>query len=208
MNQRVTFHSDLSSRSVDSPVGPLTIVASADGLRAVLWPDDDARRVPSAAMPPGSAESNDAEQAAEREGVEPETSELDTSELDTSELERAERVLDAAQVQLEEYFAGERVDFDVSLDPVGTEFQHSAWTALRSIPFGETVSYGEQAERLGDKKKARAVGAANGKNPISIIVPCHRVVGANGSLTGFAGGVDIKQWLLAHEQRVAGNTLL
>ena len=92
------------------------------------------------------------------------------------------------------------------LDPVGTDFQRAAWEALRTIPYGVTVSYGDQADRMGDRRKARAVGAANGRNPISIIVPCHRVVGANGSLTGFAGGVDTKAWLLAHEQQTSSAT--
>lgn len=109
-------------------------------------------------------------------------------------------VITAAAAQLDEYFAGTRTTFDVPLDPVGTDFQRAAWEALRTIPYGVTVSYGDQADRMGDRRKARAVGAANGRNPISIIVPCHRVVGANGSLTGFAGGVDTKAWLLAHEQ--------
>lgn len=113
-----------------------------------------------------------------------------------------------ARTELAEYFAGTRTTFTLPLDPVGTEFQRHAWTVLCTIPFGETVSYGEQAERLGDKRKARAVGAANGKNPISIIVPCHRVVGSNGSLTGFAGGVDTKRFLLDHERRAAGHALL
>jgi methylated-DNA-[protein]-cysteine S-methyltransferase len=110
-------------------------------------------------------------------------------------------VLVAAVAQLGEYFDGTRTEFDVPLDPVGTDFQRAAWMALRSIPYGETVSYGEQAERLGDRRKARAVGAANGRNPISIVVPCHRVVGASGALTGFAGGTETKAWLLAHERR-------
>ena len=105
--------------------------------------------------------------------------------------------------QCGEYFAGTRTRFDLALDPVGTEFQQAAWIALRSIEFGETISYGEQARRMGDARKARAVGAANGRNPISIVVPCHRVVGANGSLTGFAGGLDTKAWLLDHERRVS-----
>lgn len=109
------------------------------------------------------------------------------------------RLLDAAAAQLGEYFAGTRRDFDLPLDPHGTDFQLRAWQALRTIPYGETVSYGEQARRLGDVNKARAVGAANGKNPISIIVPCHRVIGSNGSLTGFGGGIETKAWLLAHE---------
>ncbi len=112
----------------------------------------------------------------------------------------AERVLRAAQQQLHEYFAGERHEFDLPLDPVGTEFQQAAWMQLRAIPYGATISYGEQARRLGDVRKSRAVGAANGRNPISIIVPCHRVVGSNGALTGFAAGLDAKAWLLRHEQ--------
>ena len=109
-------------------------------------------------------------------------------------------ILRDAVAQLQEYFDGERHEFDLPLDPVGTTFQQSAWGELRRIPYGETISYGEQARRLGDPNKSRAVGAANGRNPISIIVPCHRVVGANGSLTGFAAGVEAKAWLLHHEQ--------
>ena len=101
--------------------------------------------------------------------------------------------------QLDEYFAGRRRDFDVPLEPRGTDFQRSVWQALRAIPFGETRSYGELARQLGNPAAMRAVGAANGGNPISIIVPCHRVIGANGSLTGFGGGIPAKAWLLAHE---------
>ena len=117
-------------------------------------------------------------------------------------------VLRAAREQLEEYFDGSRREFDLPLDPVGTDFQREAWSQLRQIPYGETVSYGKQAERMGDPNKARAVGAANGKNPIPIVVPCHRVVGSNGSLTGFAGGLDRKSWLLDHERLNSGQTLL
>ena len=116
----------------------------------------------------------------------------------------ADRVLDVAVRQLHEYFQGERTVFDVPLDPVGTEFQQQAWSVLRTIPFGRTISYGEQATRLGDRNKSRAVGAANGRNPISIIVPCHRVIGSTGKLTGFAAGLDAKAWLLQHEQTLAG----
>jgi len=111
-------------------------------------------------------------------------------------------VLSVAARQLDEYFSGERTDFDVPLHPQGTPFQLAAWRALQTIPFGETVSYGEQAARLGDRRKARAVGAANGRNPIPVIVPCHRVRGADGTLTGFGGGLDTKAWLLDHERRV------
>ena len=110
-------------------------------------------------------------------------------------------VLDEAISQLEEYFAGTRREFDLPLDPAGTEFQQSAWMVLRTIPYGQTISYGQQAEQLGDPNKARAVGAANGKNPLSIVVPCHRVVGSNGHLTGFAAGIDVKSWLLDHERQ-------
>ena len=112
----------------------------------------------------------------------------------------AHPVLTAAAAQLGEYFAGDRTDFDLPLDLVGTDFQRDAWLALASVPYGETTSYGEQAERIGRKGAFRAVGAANGKNPVPIVLPCHRIVGANGALTGFAGGLDIKQRLLALEQ--------
>lgn len=111
-----------------------------------------------------------------------------------------------ASAQLRDYFAGRRLAFDLPLDEVGTDFQHAAWAALRSIPFGQTRSYGQQAASLGDARKARAVGGANGRNPIGVITPCHRVIGADGSLTGFAAGTDRKQWLLRHEARVLGAT--
>jgi methylated-DNA-[protein]-cysteine S-methyltransferase len=101
--------------------------------------------------------------------------------------------------QLTAYFAGELKDFDLPLRLSGTPFQERVWTALRGIPYGETVSYGELADRLGQPTAARAVGLANGRNPIGIIVPCHRVVGAGGSLTGYGGGLDRKRWLLALE---------
>ncbi len=171
---------ELARDTVDSPVGALTIVVSRRGLRAVLWPNDDAARVPAARPVEGER------------GV-PVT---------------MRAVIDDIARQLGEYFAGSRTEFDVALDPVGTAFQREAWQALCDIPFGETVSYGEQAARMGDRNKARAVGAANGRNPISIIVPCHRVVGRNGSLTGFAGGVATKRYLLDHERRVSGRSLL
>jgi methylated-DNA-[protein]-cysteine S-methyltransferase len=105
--------------------------------------------------------------------------------------------------QLEEYFAGTRMVFDVPLDFEGTAFQQRVWAALVEIPYGETRSYLEIARQLGDEGAVRAVGAANGKNPISILAPCHRVVGSGGKLTGFAGGLEAKAFLLAHEQRHA-----
>jgi methylated-DNA-[protein]-cysteine S-methyltransferase len=157
----------LPTRTIDSPVGELTLVASDAGLRAVLWAGAGAERV--------AVGAGDVDEAA------------------------AEAHLDTAAAQLGEYFAGERHDFDVPLDPIGSDFQQRAWMALRAIPYGETISYGEQARRLGDPNKSRAVGAANGRNPLSIVVPCHRVVGADGKLTGFGGGLPAKAWLLQHE---------
>lgn len=101
--------------------------------------------------------------------------------------------------QLQAYFAGERRQFDLPLAPVGTDFQRRVWRALQGIPFGQTSSYGELAGRLGKPTASRAVGMANGRNPISIVVPCHRVIGADGSLTGYGGGLPRKRWLLQHE---------
>ncbi len=98
--------------------------------------------------------------------------------------------------QLDEYFAGERTDFNLSLSPQGTDFQRSVWQALQEIPYGETWSYGELAQHIGKPKASRAVGAANGINPIPVIIPCHRVIGANGKLTGFGGGLETKSFLL------------
>jgi O-6-methylguanine DNA methyltransferase len=112
---------------------------------------------------------------------------------------RDRAVLAAARDQLEAYFAGDLTAFDLPLAPVGTPFQQRVWSALVEIPFGETVSYGSLAIRLGRPGAARAVGLANGSNPISIIIPCHRVIGSDGRLTGYGGGIDRKAWLLDHE---------
>ncbi len=110
--------------------------------------------------------------------------------------ERDDALLGDARRQLTEYFAGERTTFDLPLRPAGAPFQLRVWDALRRIPYGETASYGELARELGHPTAARAVGAANGRNPIAIVVPCHRVIGANGSLTGYAGGLECKRALL------------
>jgi methylated-DNA-[protein]-cysteine S-methyltransferase len=107
-----------------------------------------------------------------------------------------------AIAQLNEYFAGERTEFDLALDMRGTQFQKDVWNALLTIPYGETRSYGEIARQIGRPDRARAVGSANGSNPISIIVPCHRVIGADGSLVGYGGGLDRKRFLLDHEAGV------
>lgn len=101
--------------------------------------------------------------------------------------------------QLREYFAGQRRTFDIAVGPRGTDFQRAVWNELTKIPFGETVSYRDIADRLGRRGAERAVGAANGANPVAIVIPCHRVIGSNRSLTGYGGGIAAKQWLLAHE---------
>lgn len=117
---------------------------------------------------------------------------------------RDDAAFDDARTQLGEYFAGERTRFDLPRNATGTAFQQRVWQALIEIPHGETVSYGELAAGLGSPGASRAVGLANGQNPISIVVPCHRVVGANGSLTGYAGGIEAKKWLLGHEAGISG----
>jgi methylated-DNA-[protein]-cysteine S-methyltransferase len=119
-----------------------------------------------------------------------------------SNRERADDRLADARRQLGEYFAGERQVFDLELDlGLGTSFQRRVWEALLTVPYGESVSYAEIARRIGQPTAMRAVGLANGRNPVAIIVPCHRVIGANGALTGYGGGLDRKRLLLAHEQR-------
>jgi methylated-DNA-[protein]-cysteine S-methyltransferase len=170
----------LSRITMPSPIGTLTVVADADALVAIRWDTESDGR--------------------EREAHNPVDRKLGVEIADVRRGDHA--VLDRAVEQLTEYFAGRRTEFDLPLHPDGTAFQHEAWDALTRIPFGETITYGEQAAMLGDKNKSRAVGAANGKNPIPIVVPCHRVVGSDGHLTGFAGGLDIKAWLLDHELRV------
>jgi len=118
--------------------------------------------------------------------------------------ERADEEFAQARAQLTEYFAGRRDTFDLPLNPKGTPFQQRVWQALRRIPYGSTATYGEIAAELGNPLSGRAVGAANGRNPISIIVPCHRVVGSDGKLVGYAGGFSAKRWLLDHELATAG----
>jgi methylated-DNA-[protein]-cysteine S-methyltransferase len=174
--------STLSATHMTSPIGMLTIVASDDAVVAIRWDTESDDREPSAHNPVDRKLERHGDLAIVRSDDHP--------------------VLAAAVAQLEEYFDGVRTDFELPLDPEGTAFQRQAWHELQRIPFGETITYGEQAIRLGDRKKMRAVGSANGKNPIPIVVPCHRVVGADGKLTGFAGGLDAKAWLLDHEFQV------
>jgi methylated-DNA-[protein]-cysteine S-methyltransferase len=172
----------LHRTTMPSPIGLLTIVADDHALVAIMWDTES------------DGHERDAKNPVERS--------LGDQPIDDAEPGR-HRVLDLARLQLGEYFAGSRTEFELPLAPVGSDFQQQAWQALRQIPFGETMSYGEQAASMGDRKKARAVGAANGRNPIPIVVPCHRVVGSNGHLTGFAGGLNVKAWLLDHEFQVS-----
>lgn len=114
---------------------------------------------------------------------------------------RDKKMLKHPREQLQAYLAGELREFELPLAAAGTPFQQRVWRALCDIPYGETISYGELARRIGQPKAARAVGLANGQNPISIVVPCHRVIGANGALSGYGGGLERKRWLLAHERK-------
>ena len=157
----------LAYKFMSSPLGSLKLVASERGLVAVLWPNENPKRVRLGEL---------------------------TENPQHAILQRTEQ-------QLREYFAGTRRQFTVPLDLIGTEFQKKVWTALLAIPCGETRTYAELARQIGHPTAARAVGAANGKNPISIITPCHRAIGSDGSLTGFAGGLEAKQFLLTHERR-------
>ena len=124
-----------------------------------------------------------------------------TDDHEPSRLVATNPHLFAATQQLGEYFAGQRRDFALALEPQGTAFQLAAWNVLRTIPFGSTITYGEQAMAMGKPRAVRAVGGANGRNPLAIVVPCHRVIGAGGKLTGYASGVDRKAWLLEFESK-------
>lgn len=148
-----------------SPVGALKLVATDEGLAAILWENDDPKRV----------------------------------RLGELVVRPGHTLLGQAERELREYFDGARTAFSVPLDPVGTDFQKKVWSALLTIPYGETRSYGELARQIGNPKASRAVGAANGRNPLSIVTPCHRAVGSDGALTGFAGGLEAKRYLLSLE---------
>lgn len=152
-------------KTMASPVGTLTLVASDTGLAAILWENDDPDRV----------------------------------RLGTLIEDDSHPLLVETEKQLSDYFAGRRAAFTLPLAFEGTDFQRAVWAALLTIPFGETRSYGEIAQQIGRPAASRAVGAANGRNPISIVAPCHRVIGTNGKLTGFAGGLEAKAWLLEME---------
>jgi methylated-DNA-[protein]-cysteine S-methyltransferase len=187
MTTQLTNIQPLHRRTLPSPIGTINVIATAvssggsagGAIVGILW-DTDAEISEGAAHNPVERHFSD------------------RTIIDAAPGER--EVLDLAITQLEEYFAGVRTQFDLPLDPGGTAFQRQAWAALRAIPFGETMTYGEQAAEMGDARKARAVGSANGQNPIPIVVPCHRVIGSTGKLTGFAGGLGVKAWLLEHER--------
>lgn len=162
------------SKTMDSPVGLLTLVANDAGLAAILWENDDPNRV----------------------------------RLGPLETDDKHPVLLETERQLKAYFAGKLDRFSLQLNFTGTDFQKKVWRALTTIPFGETRSYAEIAKQIGHPAAVRAVGAANGRNPISIVAPCHRVIGSNGKLTGFAGGLEAKALLLRLEAKDGAPALL
>jgi len=161
-------------KQIESPVGRLKLVASANALVAVLFEQERPDRV--------------------------------KVNVDTVYLDPQHPILIETERQLSQYFLGIRTEFDLPIEANGSNFQKKVWRALREIPFGETRSYSDLANAVGSPKACRAVGAANGKNPLAIVVPCHRVVGASGALTGFAGGLEAKAKLLALEARACAQT--
>lgn len=181
MNDRSTTHPAVLYTYIGSPVGLLLLAASDAGVHVVDFPDGKHPARP-----------------------EPGWQEIDLAMLaemcreDTSTTGAALLLWKTAQ-QLDEYFSGQRQQFDLPLAPRGTDFQKQVWRALREIPFGQTRSYAQLAQHIGKPSATRAVGAANGRNPIAIIVPCHRVIGADGGLTGFSGGLSAKSYLLKLE---------
>lgn len=158
-------------KTISSPLGMLTIIAHDTALVAITW------------MNEGMGEG------------------VSKKKFPNAILKNNHPILLETTKELDEYFKGTRTNFTIQLDPAGTDFQKAAWNFLRSIPYGETRSYTEQATAIGNKKACRAVGGANGANPIPIIIPCHRVIGQNGKLTGFAAGVDVKEKLLYLENK-------
>jgi methylated-DNA-[protein]-cysteine S-methyltransferase len=153
-------------KTMSSPVGTLTLVATDDGLAGILWENDWPHR----------------------------------GQLRIETRDDSHPILLETERQLNEYFSGRRTEFALKLDVDGTPFQRKVWNALRTIPFGATRSYGDIAKQIGNPGAMRAVGAANGRNPVSIVVPCHRVIGSNGKLTGFGGGIEAKAFLLTLER--------
>lgn len=153
----------LNFKTMSSPIGTITLIASETALVALYVKDEDKPLL-----------------------------------KDATRLE-SHKILLLTEKQLNEYFTGKRLNFDIPLSPKGTEFQTKVWNALSQIPYGEVWSYGKQATYLKSPNAQRAVGGANGKNPIPVIIPCHRVIGSTGKLTGFAGGMEMKIYLLKHE---------
>ena len=167
MSQQSSNKKNYVYKLMKSPIGELKLVGSDQGLAAILWEDDNPKRVP----------------------------------LDITAEDATLPILIETEKQLREYFVGNRKTFDLKLNFNGTDFQKKVWKALLNIPFGETTSYGAIAQQLGNPKAVRAVGAANGRNPISIIAACHRVISSSGKLTGYAGGFVAKAHLLKLEGR-------
>lgn len=165
----MTATSTRTVRHLDSPLGPLLLVAEGGALAAIWLPVHRGAPVQLAETPRAAA------------------------------VAANERVLAAAARQLDEYFGGRRIEFELPLAPGGTPFQRAVWAELARIPFGETRAYSDLARAIGRPTASRAVGAANGQNPLSIVVPCHRVLGRDGRLRGYAGGEPAKRWLLDHE---------
>lgn len=204
---RQIFADNISRSVLDTPIGPLRIIASQD---AVLCVEQAGREALDAGAQPDriltDGSQADRISAAGSQSDRIQSDRIWVNRIPTDRIipgDASGELLKDCEAQLAEYFSGERRVFDLPLSPEGTDFQKNVWAHLRDIPYGETRTYGELAEMAGNKKASRAVGMANHCNPILILVPCHRVIGANGSLTGYAAGIEAKKFLLALEKRVA-----
>lgn len=177
---------DLKTTYYETPIGIAEIVGDENGIQSISVLDEDS--------------STPLRQHFDKLSM--------TSQCDTLEMtKKIPECLQDCVTQLDEYFQGERTEFDLKLNPKGTDFQQSVWKELNNIPFGKIRTYMEQTKQIGDPKAIRAVASANGKNPIWIVIPCHRVIGSDGSLTGYAGGIWRKKWLLEHESPVKQQSL-
>lgn len=204
---------------LQTPVGLLTIAATDQGVTSILFSDEtnaSACNLKTSNLIASSAKTQSpklavlkvlapaSHQTSTQQSAVSTTSSNFFNSLSNNPGATAQAHLQQATEQLQQYFAGDRQQFSLTLAPVGSPFQQQVWQALCAIPFAHSCSYGAIANHLQHPKAVRAVGAANGRNPIAIVVPCHRVIGANGSLTGYAGGLNRKLWLLQHEMQFAG----
>ena len=184
----------MNSRLIDSPIGPITLIAEEGAIVGLYFGDT-------------FSDSSQKKLQGDENASQNASNESIANESKANDNVLNENVLTQCEKELDDYFARKLREFTVPIRAVGTPFRERVWEALLQIPYGETVSYRDIAVKVGNPKAVRAVGGANHNNPISIIVPCHRVIGTNGSLTGYGGGMDAKKWLLELEEKYENGTL-